>query len=69
MLYSFRGGMEHTAAAMKLVFGQSVEGDTLLARLTMPFATSAITTSVIGHSNVLLSMVASGESIFARSVN
>ena len=61
--------MEHTAAATKPVSDQLVEADMLLARLKMPFATSAITTSVIGHFNVFLLMVVNGESIFARSVN
>ena len=63
------GGTEHIGAAMSLVSGQSNKGVIQLARLRMPYATNAITISIIRLSNVSLSMVPIGELIFARSVN
>ena len=56
-------------AAMSPVFDQLNEGVIQLARLKMLCATNGITTSIINRSHVSLSMVAIGESIFARAVN
>lgn len=56
-------------AVMSPVFDQLNEGVIQLARFLMLCATNGITTSIINRSHVSLSMVAIGESIFARAVN
>jgi hypothetical protein len=61
--------MEDMGAVMSPVSDQLDEGVIQLARLTMLYGTSAITISIISRSHASLSMVAIGESIFARSVN
>ena len=66
---STRGGMEHIGAAMSPVSDQSNEVDIPLVHLRMLYATNAITISIIDLSNVFLSMVTIGESVFARSAN